>query len=42
MMIIAIPFSSTFAAAKFVGDCGLSGNDCWTTKDGKCPKDYGM
>lgn len=37
-----IPFGSASAAAKFVGGSSLSGNVCWTTKDGKCPKDYGM
>ncbi len=37
-----IPFSSASAAAKFVGGSSLSGNICWITADGKCPKDYGM
>lgn len=41
-IIVDIPFSSASAAAKFVGGCSLSGNACWITKDGKCPKDYGM
>lgn len=37
-----IVFNSTSAAAKFVGGSSLSGNVCWKTDDGKCPKDYGM
>lgn len=42
ILTIDIPFNSASAAAKFVGGSSLSGNACWITKDGKCPKDYGM
>lgn len=42
ILTIDIPFNSASAAAKFVGGSSLSGNVCWITKDGKCPKDYGM
>lgn len=37
-----IPFSSSSAAASFVAGSSKSGNACWVTLDGKCPKDYGM
>lgn len=37
-----IVFSSSSAAAAFIGGTSLSGNICWRTEDGKCPKDYGM
>lgn len=42
ILTIDIPFTSASAAAKFVGGSSLSGNACWITEDGKCPKDYGM
>lgn len=37
-----IVFNSSSAAAAFVGGTSLSGNICWKTKDGKCPKDFFM
>ena len=42
ILAVDIPFNSASAAAKFVGGSSLSGNVCWVTADGKCPKDYGM
>ena len=35
-----ILFTSSSAAACFVGGCSLSGNAKWRTKDGKSPKDF--